>query len=53
MGRMLFMKGVAHDYAYYRTGAGAEVDLVVEANFARIAVAIKHTNPRKITHSIA
>lgn len=28
----------------YRTGAGAEVDLVLEGNFGRIAVEIKHTS---------
>jgi predicted AAA+ superfamily ATPase len=28
----------------YRTGGGAEVDLVLEGNFGRIAVEIKHTS---------
>ncbi len=42
--RQLSALGVAHDYAYYRTSAGAEVDLVVEGNFGRVAVEIKHTS---------
>jgi hypothetical protein len=42
--RQLSALGVAHDYSYYRTGAGAEVDLVVEGNFGRVAVEIKHTS---------
>jgi predicted AAA+ superfamily ATPase len=36
--------GVAHDYAHYRTGAGAEVDLVVEGAFGRVAIEIKHSS---------
>ncbi|MGH7469409.1 MAG: ATP-binding protein [Longimicrobiales bacterium] len=36
--------GVACEYSYYRTGAGAEVDLVVEGSFGRVAVEIKHTS---------
>ncbi|MCX6905471.1 MAG: ATP-binding protein [Verrucomicrobia bacterium] len=42
--RQLSALGVAQDQAYYRTGAGAEVDLVVEGNFGRVAVEIKHTS---------
>ncbi len=42
--RQLNALGVAHDYSYYRTGAGAEVDLVLEGDFGRIAVEIKHTS---------
>lgn len=42
--RQLNTLGVAHDYSYYRTGAGAEVDLVLEAAFGRVAVEIKHTS---------
>jgi uncharacterized protein len=42
--RQLSALGAAHDCAYYRTGAGAEVDLVVEGNFGRVAVEIKHTS---------
>jgi hypothetical protein len=42
--RQLGALGVAHDYSYYRTGAGAEVDLVLEGGFGRVAVEIKHTS---------
>ena len=42
--RQLNALGVAHDYAYYRTGAGAEVDLVVTGHFGRLAVEIKHNS---------
>lgn len=42
--RQLHSVGVAHDYSYYRTGAGAEVDLVVEGVFGRVAIEIKHTS---------
>jgi predicted AAA+ superfamily ATPase len=42
--RQLSALGVAHEYSYYRTSAGAEVDLVLEGNFGRIAVEIKHTS---------
>ena len=30
--------------SYYRTGAGAEVDLVIEGDFGRVAIEIKHTS---------
>lgn len=36
--------GVGHQCSYYRTGGGAEVDLVLEGGFGRIAVEIKHTS---------
>ena len=42
--RQLGALGVAHDYSYYRTGAGAEVDLVLEGAFGRVAVEIKHAS---------
>ena len=42
--RQLGALGVAHEYSYYRTGAGAEVDLVLDGAFGRIAVEIKHTS---------
>ena len=42
--RQLSALGVAHEYSYYRTGAGAEVDLVLEGIFGRIAVEIKHSS---------
>ena len=49
--RQLSALGVAHDYAYYRTGAGAEVDLVLEGAFGRVAVEIKHTSSGGRTRS--
>ena len=42
--RQLSALGVGYDYSYYRTGAGAEVDLVLEADFGRVAVEIKRTS---------
>ncbi len=36
--------GVPHEYAYYRTGGGAEVDLVLTGAFGLVAVEIKHTS---------
>jgi len=36
--------GAGYQYAYYRTGGGAEVDLVVEGSFGLIAMEIKHTS---------
>jgi predicted AAA+ superfamily ATPase len=42
--RQLNALGVSYDYSYYRTGAGAEVDLVLEGPFGRIAVEVKHNS---------
>ncbi|MCC6472415.1 MAG: ATP-binding protein [Burkholderiales bacterium] len=42
--RQLNALGAAHEYAYYRTGAGAEVDLVMEGSFGLVALEIKHTS---------
>ncbi len=42
--RQLNALGGAYEYSYYRTGAGAEVDLVLEGHFGRVAVEIKHTS---------
>jgi hypothetical protein len=42
--RQLSALGLAHEYSYYRTSAGAEVDLVVEGVFGRVAIEIKHTS---------
>lgn len=42
---------MAHEAAYFRTGAGAEVDLVLDGAFGRVAVEITHTstvNPRDL-----
>ena len=41
--RQLNAMGVSHNYSYYRTGGGAEVDLVIEGAFGLVAVEIKHT----------
>ncbi len=41
--RQLNAMGVSHNYSYYRTGGGAEVDLVLEGAFGLVAVEIKHT----------
>jgi predicted AAA+ superfamily ATPase len=35
--------GAQYDYYYYRTGAGAEVDLVLEGEFGLIPIEIKHS----------
>ena len=42
--RQLNAMGTACEYSYYRTGAGAEVDLVIEGSFGRVAMEIKHTS---------
>jgi predicted AAA+ superfamily ATPase len=41
--RQLICLGQSFDYYYYRTSAGAEVDLVPEGDFGLIAVEIKHS----------
>src|SRR5690349_3627862 len=41
--RQLSPRGVSCDYSYYRTGAGAEVDLIIEGRFGLIAMEIKHS----------
>jgi uncharacterized protein len=42
--RQLNSLGEAYEYSYYRTGAGAEVDLVLEGNFGRVALEIKYAS---------
>lgn len=42
--RQLNALGASYDYAYYRTGGGAEVDLVLDGDFGRLAVEVKHTS---------
>ena len=42
--RQLSAMGVPHEYSYYRTGGGGEVDLVLEGPFGLVAVEIKHTS---------
>jgi predicted AAA+ superfamily ATPase len=40
--RGLACRGVSHDYYYYRTHAGAEIDLVLEGRFGCIPIEIKY-----------
>ena len=40
--RELNSLGVSYDYYYYRTSAGAEVDLVLEGDFGLIPIEIKY-----------
>jgi predicted AAA+ superfamily ATPase len=42
--RQLGALGVGNEYSHYRTGAGAEVDLVVRGDFGLVAIEIKHTS---------
>jgi uncharacterized protein len=42
--RQLNALGMAHEYSHYRTGGGAEVDLVLEGDFGCVALEIKHTS---------
>jgi len=42
--RQLNAIGASYDYSYYRTGGGAEVDLVLEAGFGRVAVEIQRAS---------
>lgn len=42
--RQLHATGQSFDYSYYRTSGGAEVDLVIEGNFGRVAFEIKHAS---------
>lgn len=42
--RQLNALGAGYNYSYYRTGGGAEVDLVLEGDFGLVAVEIKHTS---------
>jgi len=42
--RQLNAMGIPHEYSYYRTGAGAEVDLVLDGPFGLVAVEIKYTS---------
>ncbi|MBI4625177.1 MAG: ATP-binding protein [Verrucomicrobia bacterium] len=42
--RQLNALGVTHQCSYYRTGGGAEVDLVIEGAFGLVAVEIKHAS---------
>ncbi len=42
--RQLAALGAGVEYSHYRTGAGAEVDLVVRGDFGLVAIEIKHTS---------
>lgn len=42
--RQLNARGVAYECSHYRTGGGAEVDLVLEGSFGLVAFEIKHTS---------
>jgi predicted AAA+ superfamily ATPase len=42
--RQLNASGTGFEYSFYRTNGGAEVDLVLEGGFGRVAVEIKHTS---------
>lgn len=49
--RGLDAHGVGYDYYHYRTGGGAEVDLVLEGEFGLLPVEIKHgqtVSPREL-----
>lgn len=41
--RRLNCEGASFDYYYYRTSAGAEVDLVLEGDFGLVPIEIKHS----------
>ena len=41
---MLFRSGASFDYYYYRTSAGAEVDLIIDGNFGLLPIEIKYTS---------
>ena len=45
--RQLQTLGVDHDYSYYRTSGGAEVDLILEGDFGLIPIEIKYTQSIK------
>ena len=36
------IRGISHDYYYCRTGAGAEVDLILEGEFGLLPIEIKY-----------
>jgi predicted AAA+ superfamily ATPase len=42
--RQFAARGASVEYSHYRTGAGAEVDLVVRGDFGLVAVEIKHAS---------
>lgn len=42
--RHLDALGAGTDYSYYRTGGGAEVDLVLRGDYGLVAIEVKHTS---------
>lgn len=49
--RQLEAQGLPHECCHYRTGVGAEVDLILEGTFGLVAFEIKHTStvtPREL-----
>lgn len=42
--RSLKSRSISFDYFYYRTSAGAEIDLILEGEFGLIPIEIKHTS---------
>ena len=40
--RGLAAQGIAHDYYHYRTGGGAEIDLILEGEFGLLPIEIKY-----------
>lgn len=42
--RQLAARGVGADASFYRTSAGAEVDLVLEGDFGLVAIEVKHSS---------
>lgn len=42
--RQLGARGVSHRISYYRTGGGAEVDIVLEGSFGLVAVEVKRAS---------
>ncbi len=48
--RSLNATGVQYSAYYYRTSAGAEVDLILEGKFGLIPIEIKHTQSLNLRH---
>ncbi len=42
--RQLDGEGMSYEASYYRTGGGAEVDLIVRTSFGMVAIEIKHSS---------
>lgn len=48
--RKLNVIGISFDYYYYRTAAGAEIDLIIEGDFGIIPIEIKYHNSYNSKH---